>query len=154
MKIFSLPKNVKPISTTLFLDYCWVCEVSRNKYTEFEEHHVVPSHLGGNLGATVSLCDTCHTKAHKLSEKLWHGKEYHPFSDEQVFNRCLYLAVVICRARYSVEKSSGINKRYKYSDTFTYQEHELIKKLQRYYGSKSQKALIRFALEFLDKHSL
>ncbi len=150
-RIFEIPSGIRGIASTLFLEYCWVCHVSRTDYSEFEQHHVVPSHLGGNLGPTVSLCEICHTKAHKMSEKLWFNKPYEPYKEESHLKRCTYLAVVICRARQQLECQSGFNKRFKYSDTFSYEEHELLIKLQRFYSLKSQGATIRFALNQLSQ---
>jgi len=146
---FELPSGIQPIVQTLELDYCWVCDVPQKDYPEFEQHHIVPSHLGGNKGPTVTLCEICHTKAHKMAEKLWHSKEYSPYKIPLHHRRCVYLGTVICRARQDLELKGNLNKRYKYSDTFSYQEHELLVKLQTYYNKKSQGALIRFALERL-----
>lgn len=151
MKKFNFPQDVIPISETLLLDYCWVCKVSRTDYSEFEEHHVVPSHLGGNKGPTVSLCDTCHTKAHKMSEKIWHNQTYIPYKNAEHLRRCYYLAVVICRARLQMDAIGGENKRVKFSTTLTFEEHNLLKKVQKYFGIKNQKDTLIFALKKLSE---
>lgn len=152
-KNFVLPSKVPPITSTLFLEQCWVCSVYRTEYSEFEEHHVVPSHLGGNLGPTVSLCEICHTKAHKMAERLWWNKPYKPYSNPQHLERCVYLGVVICRARQQLEMQGGLNKRFKYSDTFSYEEHELLIALKNFYSLRSQGATIRYALKALAKQT-
>ena len=64
---FNFPARVPPITSTIVLPHCWVCHLPFEDECEIEHHHVIPSHLGGNLGPTVSLCEICHTKAHKMS---------------------------------------------------------------------------------------
>ncbi len=147
------PYVVSPITSTLYLDHCWVCHVQRDGFTTFEEHHVVPCHLGGTNGPVVSLCDGCHTKVHDSATKLYRGVVNLPYREEDRRARCLYLAQVICRAQSALESQGNLNKKFKYSDTFSYEEHELLVSLQRYYGKKSQGELVRYALQMLAKQT-
>lgn len=143
---------VQPITETMLLDYCYVCQRRKDSMSGWEEHHIVPRHLGGSKGPTITLCGTCHTQTHDTANALYKGKTYLPFKDQHARERCLYLATVIVKARLSVEAQGNLNKRYVYTDVFTYQEHELLVKLGKHY-SKGQKDLIRFALQFLAKHT-
>lgn len=143
--------QLKPITATLYLDHCWVCHTQRDPYTTFEEHHIVPSHLGGSKGPLVSLCEVCHSKVHTAAANLYKGITQLPYREEACRERCLYLAQVICRAQSALESQGNLNKKFKYSDTFSYEEHELVVSLQRYYGKKSQGELIRYALQMLAK---
>ena len=140
--------KIIPITETLVLDHCWVCENSVNDFEEFEQHHILPKHLGGADGPTVTLCNGCHKKVHDSAEALYKGKQKLPFKEQGARERCLYLATIICRGRIAVESQGGFNKRFVYTSILSYEEHELLVSLAKYYG-KSQKELIRFALNFL-----
>ncbi len=128
-----------------------MCRVARDQYTKFEEHHVVPCHLGGTNGPLVSLCEGCHTKVHDAASKLYKGDTHLPYREEDSRQRCHYLAQVICRAQLALEAQGNLNKKFKFSTSFTYEEHNLMVSLQRYYGKKSQGELVRYAILMLAK---
>lgn len=130
---------------------CWVCSKPKDTLT-FEDHHIVPQHLGGKNGPVVLLCGVCHTQVHNSAEALYKGNTHIPFRDAVQREKCLYLATVIVNARLAVEANGGLNKRFVFSTVFTYEEHETLVKLTKHYGMNQPK-LIKYALEQLAKRT-
>lgn len=136
-----------PITQTLKLDHCWVCEEKFSAQINVEHHHVVPRSYGGSNGPTVSLCGNCHTNLHKGAEKLFAGESpYYRYSDNAALERCLYLSTVVCNARLSVENSE--NKRYVYSGAFDGKTHDKLVRLSKHF-KLPQRKLLKFAIDEL-----
>jgi hypothetical protein len=140
--------QVVPIVATLKLDHCWCCHV---RGVAFEEHHVVPRHLGGEHGPTVSLCGSCHTQMHTYALQLYRNTQKRT-DPQQLFParpqtqaRFEYLADVIVRASIAIEGHAG--KKWKYATEFSDAEHNKLVSLAGIY--KSQDAAVHAALALL-----
>lgn len=137
--------RVVPITATLSLDYCWCCHA---RQVAFEQHHVVPRHLGGENGPLVTLCGSCHTNCHTYATQLYKGKvtiDLSAYQGKASMPRLSYLAEVIRRATIAIEGTSG--KKWKYATTFTDAEHDKLVRLAVLHGSQDK--AIRAALDLL-----
>lgn len=118
---------------------CWLCDKSANDpTTTFEDHHILPKHLGGEKGPLVFLCSDCHTNVHKCAEKLLKGNKWIPYKNKVHIDKCLYLANVIVKATLLIESNSE-NKIYVYSGTFDYSTHEMLVALVKYFKNNKTK---------------
>lgn len=133
------------------LDHCWVCGIrftdsnppgSANK----ELHHVVPRAFGGLDGPIVSLCDSCHSKVHKLTAK---NIDYSILNglDKQAQSKLQYLASVIKSA--GLMANSDVNKLFPISFKITRKESEVLDKLKIRYSLSSRAAVYKLALQKL-----
>ena len=119
------------ITSTLKLVFCWVC----HSETSLHEHHVVPSSLGGSNGPTVTLCATCHNLVH--SPKIYVGAA-----------KIGYLRSVIEQASNAVRNDPSLaNKRWKYSRTWSNEQHLKLVALSKIYGN--QELVVDKALDLL-----
>lgn len=123
------------ITSSISMDVCWSC----NSALPLEVHHVIPRAFGGENGPTVTICTSCHTKAHHLGLKLF-GSD----ADIGVKPRLLYLGACIALAAY---KAMGGNKRIKYSGSLKYEDHLKLKVVQRDLGFRSQQDTLIYCLE-------
>lgn len=122
---------------------CWLCNAPNNGVTTFEDHHIVPRHLGGTNGPLVFLCAHCHTNVHKTAE-YWYKKEFKPlYNNVQKDVKLKYLAGVICKARQLVEKTKG--KQTVISGRLDYETHSNLKALAKYLGM-SQHTAMKYAI--------
>lgn len=143
---------VKPITSTLLLDHCWLCGVPKLS-SATEEHHLVPRCYGGERGPTVTLCSSCHSRVHEAAESLYKGNPLVPFPEQDRRERCLYLATVIVNARLFLERAGDPNKRVVFSTFFDAETHNTLVKLTKHLNI-SQKKVIVFALKELAKKHL
>ena len=134
------------------LDYCWVCgarftDSNPSGMANKELHHVVPRAFGGLDGPIVSLCDTCHSKVHKLA--LMNSVDYTIFNglDKQAQSKLQYLASVIKNAKQMA--GSDVNKLFPISFKITRKESEVLDKLKIRYSLSSRAAVYKLALQKL-----
>ena len=131
---------------------CWLCSKPPDGITTFEDHHILPKHLGGTNGPLVYLCADCHTNVHKCATKLLKGLSYVPYSENSLKIKCLELAKVIVNGTIALEKNP-VNKIYVYSGIFDYATHnkliELVKYLKTPNSKISQDSVIKLAIKEL-----
>lgn len=145
-------------ANTIFLPHCWMCGakfVGEGGTQVREEHHMVPRAYGGVDGPTVTLCDTHHTKMHRVAEALIHEKSYRQIVEgesPQVIKKILYLATVI-RNAWQFSKDDP-NKTAAVMVTLDRKHKLMIEGLKRIYPkAKSRSAVLTLALEYLySKH--
>lgn len=142
---------VKPVTATLLLDYCWLCG-ARKSHTATEEHHIVPRCYGGEQGPTVTLCSSCHTRAHEAAESLYKGNPYVPYASQAERERCLYLATVIVNSRLAIENSNDPNKRTVFTMMLDGETHRTLVNLTRYLGINQKKVMTLALNELAKKH--
>lgn len=88
------------------LPHCWVCEVRFNDQhppgpAVEERHHLMPQAYGGTDGPQVSLCDTHHTKLHKVASALKAGRPYLGImtgESPQRQKKLLWMAILVVKA--------------------------------------------------------
>jgi hypothetical protein len=144
------------------LPYCWVCEV---RFVDSippgpmlrEEHHVIPRKAGGEDGPTVSICDTHHTKLHKIALRLASKKQYFEFLVGESAPRqkkLLWLASQVYNA-FELTKNDP-NKQVSVLFVLDAQHKAMIDKLKKVYPAlKSREAILDLALSNLyRKHFL
>ncbi len=148
----------KPSShpATIVLDHCWICGakfVGKGGTEIVEEHHVIPVAYGGKDGPTVSLCDTHHSKLHRIAVALKGGKNYFRHlagEDQERTKKILYLSNQVYNAELATRGDPnkaaavmlGLGARHK----------DMIDCLKRVYPqAKSREAVLLIALETLYK---
>lgn len=145
---------------TILLDYCWICEC---KFVGFggteirHDHHIVPRAYGGVDGPTVTICDTHHSKTHRLAESLMHNKQkdrYQLLLGEPApqVKKLLYLADVIRNAWLATKNDP--NKLAQVTLTLNRDQQLMVTKLKAIYPkAKSRNAILDIALQSLyNKH--
>ncbi len=136
---------------------CWLCEREPDNIATFEDHHILPKHLGGTNGPLVYLCADCHTNVHKCATKLLKGASYVPYARNLHKQRCLELAQVIVNGTVALEKNP-INKIHVFSGILDYDTHNklvaLVKYLKTPKARLSQEDVIKLAIKELHKKFL
>lgn len=129
---------------------CWVCGarfITSNPPGSAicEVHHVVPRAYGGQNGPLVGLCDTCHSKVHKLSN----GQDLSLLNGlgQQGQTRLKYLAQVIINAK-SITNSDP-NKLLPVSFKITKEEAQKLEILKSVLGVKSRRDVYKIAVDKL-----
>ena len=144
-----------PISHTMTMSYvdpsCYVCgrrfiDADPPGTAIRELHHVVPRAFGGLNGPLVSLCDTCHSKVHRIAGLLPNG-DYSKLlaglsSDQQ--KRLAYLANVAYNAKHAT--NDDLNKLLPVSFKITKQEAQIIERLKSILNVKSRSDVYRIAV--------
>ena len=138
---------------SVILPHCWVCEVKfvgSGGTEQRHDHHVFPQAYGGVDGPEVSVCDSHHSKLHRIAECLIYEKPYHQFlrgeSQERV-KKLLYLATRI-HQMYLVVKNDP-NKATSTTMTLTARSQKMIDQLKPVLGVRSREAVLLKALEAL-----
>lgn len=130
------------------LPYCWVCARVCSSY---DQHHVVPSHLGGSEGPTVTLCGDCHTTLHTYATQMYAKRvtlDLNLYAPRHRM-RLDYLADVIVRAMIQVEGVGG--KNWVYSRKWSDVQHAQLVRLAHIYGSQD-KAIDAALTKLYDMH--
>jgi hypothetical protein len=109
-----------------------------------EGHHVVPRAYGGSQGPVVNLCDSCHTKVHKLAHLLEKGKTDTFGLDSEAFSRLNYLASVVVRAKSLMREDP--NKRVKVTLTLTVKEANRLDIIKERYRLGSREDVLKYLL--------
>jgi hypothetical protein len=131
---------------------CWVCGI---RFTtsqppgpgNCEEHHVFPQNAGGTDGPLVRLCDTDHTKAHKLALSLHKKKiasEYLIGASEEGKKKLMWLAAMIVKAEKATENDP--NKVWKNPVNLEGQAPEAMRRLRAINPKLSKAAIVELAL--------
>jgi len=95
---------------SIVLDYCWVCEtrfVGSGGSEIKHDHHLVPRAYGGVDGPTVTICDTHHSKTHRIAEALIAKRSHFTYlsgESEDRRKKLLYMANVIYNAWLAFHK--------------------------------------------------
>lgn len=122
------------------INCCWLCDDSPEDSTKvFEDHHIVPRHLGGTNGPIVYLCSDCHTNVHDTARDILKGKQLHiKYRIQLQIDKLLYLSNVIVRAEIEIQKNPQ-NKIYVFNTILDYETHEMLTALVKYYRSNKCK---------------
>jgi hypothetical protein len=139
---------------SIVLNHCWICQVRfiGDGGTEpREDHHIIPRAFGGTDGPTVTLCDSHHTKVHRIAEALRYKKTYFPItkgeSPDRV-NKLVYLAVQIQNAYLAL--GNDPNKLASVMVALNGKQKLMVDQLKKVYPrAKSREAILLFALESL-----
>ena len=134
------------------------CEVCGARYitadppgTANEElHHVIPRAYGGKHGPLISLCDSCHTRVHKIANSL-------PANDSSICNnlpdsvksKLTWLATVVYDAKKAT--ANDPNKQLPVTFKISRMEAQRIERLKHILNVKSRKDVYAIALDRLFK---
>lgn len=139
---------------SIVLNHCWICHVRfiGDGGTEpREDHHIIPRAFGGTDGPTVTLCDSHHTKVHRIAEALRYKKTYFQItkgeSPDRV-NKLVYLAAQIQNAYLAL--GNDPNKLASVMVALNGKQKLMVDQLKKVYPrAKSREAILLFALESL-----
>jgi len=131
---------------------CWVCNT---RFTvsnppgsaNLEEHHVFPQNAGGTDGPLVRLCDTDHTRAHKLANALHKNRiatELIASLPQVSQKKLLWLASQIVKAEKATVNDP--NKVWKNPVNLEGQAPAVLKVLQNVYPGLSRPRIVELAL--------
>lgn len=145
-----------PITRTLKLPYCWVCEGrfvqdgGEDASLLKNEHHVIPRACGGTSGPTVTLCSAHHDLLHALAVAVEQGADLK--QNELTFGlpddwcmRLEYLAHVV----YTAEKATqnNPNRRFLLTVELPPVYRNRVRLLQRSLGNPSYEKLLRALID-------
>lgn len=137
---------------SIIQDHCWVCgqrfttATPPGKANE-ERHHILPRAFGGTDGPVVSLCDSCHSKVHKLSydpSKVPVLCKGYPLES---INKLQYLCSIIYKAKRLLEQDP--NKLLPMTFKITKGDAEKLDRLKSVLNVKSRAAVYAVALNRL-----
>lgn len=139
------------MTTSYVSDNCYVCgrrfiDADPPGTAIKELHHVVPRAFGGLNGPLVSLCDTCHSKVHRIAGLLPNGdcsKLFAGLNTEQQ-KRLAYLANVAYNAKHAINED--LNKLLPVSFKITKQEAQILEQLKSMLNVKSRSDVYRIAV--------
>lgn len=139
---------------TTDLDYCWCCHIdfAPKGQAQKELHHIIPRAYGGSDGPMVSICDTCHTRLHKIATCLYSKQPYFHLLqglDQESIKRVLYLATCVVNAKQATENDP--NKKVMVVLSLTGQEGQKIDQLKKTLRLTSREQVIKYALASLYK---
>ena len=134
---------------SIIQDHCWVCgerfttSIPPGRANE-ERHHILPRAFGGTDGPVVSLCDSCHSKVHKLSydpSKIPMLCKGYPLES---INKLIYLCGIIYKAKRLLEQDP--NKLLPMTFKITKGDAEKLDRLKSVLNVKSRAAVYAIAL--------
>lgn len=139
------------MTTSYVNDNCYVCgrrfiDADPPGTAIKELHHVVPRAFGGLNGPLVSLCDTCHSKVHKIAGLLPSGdysKLLSGLTKEQQ-QKLAYLANVAYNAKQAT--NNDLNKLLPVSFKITKEEAQVLEHLKSILHVKSRSDVYRIAV--------
>lgn len=138
---------------SIVLDCCWVCNarfVGNGGTEQRHDHHIFPQAYGGVDGPTVTLCDTHHSKVHRIAECLINEKTYHQWLKGELSGRpskLLYLATRIHQMWLLVKDDP--NKATSVALTLNAANQKMIDALKPVLNVRSREAVLIKALETL-----
>ena len=141
---------------SMILDHCWICgaKFAPKGPAQEEQHHIVPRAYGGSDGPVVSLCDTCHTRLHKVALAIESNNPVFQFTtglNQDQIQKLLYLSICVVNAKLATKDDP--NKRSVVVLQFTGKETEQLDALKKVLGAKSRMAVIKAAIFALyNKH--
>jgi hypothetical protein len=136
---------------------CFVCEPQRNCIigNEYEDHHVIPEHLGGKAGPLTSLCEKEHGRVHSIAEAIIKKK---PPSQESLLgtegekSRRAKLAAAIVRANAAVINDP--NRNIKFEAIISSQLNTKLAALKKELGVRNNGEFLTRVIEALEKYYL
>ena len=139
---------------SIVLDHCWVCLarfVGDGGTEQREDHHIIPRAYGGTDGPTVTLCDTDHTRAHRIADCIKAEKTFHTYTkglDSDRVNKLVWLATQIQNAYLAL--GNDPNKMARAMVALNQRHRLMVDQLKKVYPkAKSREAVLLFALESL-----
>lgn len=143
------------MTTSYISDNCYVCgrrfiDADPPGTAIKELHHVVPRAFGGLNGPLVALCDTCHSKVHRIAQTMPndYSKLLLGLTSEQQ-QRLAYLASVAYNAKHATNDDQ--NKLLPVSFKITKQEAQVLEHLKTVLNVKSRSDVYRLAVTRLYK---
>ncbi len=138
--------------STMDLDHCWCCNAlfAPKGHAQKELHHIVPRAYGGVDGPMVSICDTCHTRVHKIASCIYSKQPYYAFTkglDASVVKRLVYLATCVANAKSATNNDP--NKKVVVVISFSGQDGQKIDKLKKVLNLSSREQVMKHALASL-----
>ena len=141
------------LQQTIDQPHCYICGIDSG----LNQHHVVPRHLGGTHGSTVTLCTVCHQDGvHQLENIDLSGhvisisdfmEMNSNFNDVKSCLKAYYLARVIQTAEKAVQGSS--NKVTNFQTVFKAETNRKVEALQSVLKGKPSKE--RVVLQAIDE---
>ncbi len=129
---------------------CWLCDKpSDNPSVSFEDHHIIPRHLGGENGPLVLLCADCHTNVHSCATSLIKkGEPLFIYELQLQQERCVELASIIFKVYKSLEATGRLHefKKTKLQITLNPRINKKLKQLAKSLGFSQDKA-VQYAIE-------
>lgn len=116
-------------------------------------HHLFPRNAGGTDGPVVSLCDTHHSKSHRIAERLQAGKPYQEFlagEPEEFAKKLMWIASLIVRAEALT--ADDPNKQFAVSIPVNAEVRRVLTALKTKHGCKSYAAVYNMALAYFIKN--
>lgn len=141
----------------LLFPHCWVCETRfSNQHPPGpaveERHHLFPRCAGGTDGPIVSLCDTHHSKAHKIANHLKSRRDYSPLLvglTKESQQRLMWIASLIVKAEALT--AGDPNKQPKVMLLPTVDDRQKLAKLMTTLGVKNRAQVYEVAMRGLYK---
>lgn len=109
-----------------------------------------PRAYGGVDGPEISVCDSHHSKLHRIAECLINEKTYHSFlrgETSETIKKLLYLATRIHQMHLVIKNDP--NKATSTTLVLTARSQKMIDKLKPVLGLRSREAVLLRALEVL-----
>lgn len=138
------------MTTSYISDNCYVCgrrfiDADPPGTAIKELHHIVPRAFGGLNGPLVALCDTCHSKVHRIAGLLPndYSKLLLGLTAEQQ-QKLAYLAKVAYNAKHAT--NDDLNKLLPVSFKITKQEAQIVDHLKSVLNVKSRSDVYRIAV--------
>lgn len=133
-------------------DCCWVCgarftTANPPGRANEERHHVLPRALGGTDGPVVSLCDSCHSKVHKLSYDPSKTPQVCQGYPEEALRKLQYLSGIIHKANKLL--ASDPNKLLPMTFKITKEQAEQLDKLKSIFNVKSRADVFKITLSLV-----
>ncbi len=139
----------------LILPHCWVCgarfvtSVPPGPALE-ERHHLFPRNAGGTDGPVVSLCDTHHTKAHKVAKAIQGKRDFSNIllgETAESAKKIIWIASLIVRAEALT--AGDPNKAKKVVLPIAVNEERQLEYLKQRFNLNSSAAVYQLALSRL-----
>lgn len=135
------------------LPHCWVCEakfVDAGGKEPRHDHHVFPRAYGGTDGPEVSVCDTHHTKLHRIAECFIASRPHFKFlqgEQTEASRKLLYLATKVHEI-HNLTKNDP-NKATTQVLVLTARHQQMLDALKPVLKLRSREAVLLKALESL-----
>ena len=142
----SIPSQILP--------HCWICG---RRFTDSggtalrEDHHLIPRAYGGVDGPVVSICDSHHTKVHKIAVRILAGKSHVDLLEKATYDqKILWLASLVVKASRAAKQDP--NKRVEASVSLNGEQQVKLDALCRKLGLSRTKTLAYLIEEGYARH--
>jgi len=143
-----------PSIPSQILPHCWICG---KRFTDSggtalrEDHHLIPRAYGGVDGPVVSLCDSHHTKLHKIAVRILANKTYADLVEKADYDqKLLWLASLVVKASRAAKLDP--NKKAEVGASLTGEQQTKLDALCRKLGLSRTKVLVYLIEEGYARH--